>query len=284
MANLPDVYRWSTGLSNIVNIAAQPRFLIKNILLNLRCGVSRKEHIFVLGPPRSGTTLLMSIVSAHSSVSGHPEESYLFLKKNFLNIKTNIISKEKINSIVLSSSSRVDLFDRVLSIYQSGNDTIAEKTPEHALVLDKMMSAYPNSRFIGIVRDPRDGYASARRNPELDSWTLENYAEVWRKCAMGIRKKSNLKNISWIRYEDLCTNPQKEISKVNKHLRLKTEKSQLHPEGYSDRTILKGRKGHERLESSISSKTVGKWRKQIEDKQAKYIYKICKSEMNFFGY
>lgn len=97
-----------------------------------------------------------------------------------------------------------DLF----SICDGARPMIVEKTPRHALFLDRIHSAFPSSKVIGLVRDGRDVLSSLRARGQ--DWSnrisdVSKGAEHWLKCnrAMIDRSVHLPQQTLLIRYEDL---------------------------------------------------------------------------------
>lgn len=85
---------------------------------------------------------------------------------------------------------------------------IVEKTPRHALFLDRIHSAFPRSKVIGLVRDGRDVLSSLRAFGQ--DWSkrmgeVSNGAEHWLRYnrAMIERSAELQEPTLLIRYEDL---------------------------------------------------------------------------------
>ena len=79
-----------------------------NIEKFLNSTISKKKIIFILGMPRSGTTLVEQIISSHSKVFGAGELPYMskILSKNFFN--KSELSKEKIRNILTENNEQID--------------------------------------------------------------------------------------------------------------------------------------------------------------------------------
>lgn len=286
MPRLPDSIRRGLTARRLRAILQKPVGILENARLHLFADASEEEHIFVVGPPRSGTTLVMSILASHPRIASLQEETYFFLRWNYTDFRLPDIPDSEMKEFISSARSYIDLFDRIARFTKDRQekDFFLEKTPEHAIVLDLLLDKYPRSQFVAIIRDPRDGYLSARRNPELDNWTLENYCEDWRQCTENVLTNSESPRLEFFRYEDLCTDPDSVSRKMMSHVGLDLHSNQLDPDQYGAKTSLSGRKGHERLSRRISDDTVGRWKDEISQTDLRQIENICADEMDKLGY
>jgi hypothetical protein len=140
--------------------------------------------IFVVGMPRSGTTLLNYILHAHSEITITPETHFFdkfFNKYKNLNSFTIKESKTILNSYL--NSEDIDILDftiqdkneiikeaiqsnfipkkifyNILKKYSQKSDSriIGEKTPIHLEYVPTLNEWFPNAKFLIIYRDPRD--------------------------------------------------------------------------------------------------------------------------------
>jgi hypothetical protein len=148
-----------------------PQYWIKNILWRYPKTISNEKVIFVLGTPRSGTTLLQKIMEAHSQTFSIDSETGLFSYRNFFGKKRNPFKlPDEVKQDLLSKSKDIiDYFDNVLNFYKKTNSDkiFIEKTPQHILKLTSLLKYFPNAYFIHIVRDGRDCYCSAKQHPYI---------------------------------------------------------------------------------------------------------------------
>lgn len=153
--------------------------------------------IFVVGPSRSGTTLVRGILNAHSDVSIAPETHYFddlrarlgararaplspaeveLVERYFLALGDKVYGLEgdaarsTIDVDVLRGEARArggtadayfEAFCR-LRMGQLGKSRWGEKTPRHVFRIDDMLRAWPDAQVLCLVRDPRAVVASYR--------------------------------------------------------------------------------------------------------------------------
>jgi Tfp pilus assembly protein PilF len=123
-----------------------------------RAGNKDPAPVFIVGMPRSGTTLIEQILAAHAQVHGAGERSAL--GRAFGVLGGGRDSAEAVHRI---ASLDAGMLDRAASEYLAELHALA---PEKARIVDKMPGNFcylglaalmlPGAKFIHCVRDPRD--------------------------------------------------------------------------------------------------------------------------------
>jgi len=246
---------------------ARPLWALRNARFHWIRTISDADHVFVMGPPRSGTTLMQSLLRAHPAFVGLDRETYFFLRRNYLDLDYPELTEKAMQTALSEAVDSVNLFDRVARqvVEHAGARRFIEKTPEHILRLPFLLRRFPQGCFVFVVRDPRDGYLSALRNPTAMKKikNIPTYAELWkRSVASYCAAERGRSKIIRIRYEQLCADPSVTLGAVMRFLGEKLDERQLDPENYSN-TKIKATQGHQRLGEPISDSTVGQWRSRL---------------------
>ena len=105
------------------------------------------KPIFILGMPRSGTTLVEQIVSSHSEVTGAGELSYVSrfgdpIARGAIKPNTKMI---------------LDFRQRYLEALKKrsdGRSIVTDKMPQNFLYVGLIFSAFPDAKVIHVNRDP----------------------------------------------------------------------------------------------------------------------------------
>lgn len=148
-----------------------------------------ERPIFIVGPGRSGTTLVRSLLSAHSRIAVTPETHFLkraymwgFPKEepaNFSDFWEAYTRNTRFTDLGLDAEACLQqirdsgdysfrsVFDTILSgsAAVAGKPRIGEKTPGHSAFLDAIFSWYPDAQVILLQRDPRSVVASQLKTP-----------------------------------------------------------------------------------------------------------------------
>lgn len=238
-----------------------------------------------MGPPRSGTTIIQKILSAHSKISAIDGETFFFMKRRFDNVKIINLSQDITNKFYKDAKNKIEMFDWIANhIKQENNSEIfLEKTPNHILIIKNLINWFPNSLFLVMLRDGRDGYISSMRNSLLWGGTGPLYPYLWRDSVRAYLEVKNKSNVFSQRYEDLCINPISAISRIMKWIGYDTCESQFDPRVYGD-TKISTQRGHERLRRGIDASTIGLWRNGDNKKYIEQFEFIAKKELEILNY
>ena len=115
-------------------------------------GNTSKTPIFILGMPRSGTTLVEQIVSSHPKVFGGDELNFFpeLINKYFLNT-SNIININ--NKIIKSFSS--DYLNKIKNI-STNSEKVTDKLPINFKWIGLIRILFPNAKIIHCKRNSED--------------------------------------------------------------------------------------------------------------------------------
>ena len=92
MNPLPEKAKSGLTWRRLRNALRAPSLLWRNARFWWNSEVSSSEHIFVVGPPRSGTTLVKNVLRAHTEVCGVDGETWFFLRTNYADVRPPGIS------------------------------------------------------------------------------------------------------------------------------------------------------------------------------------------------
>lgn len=240
---------------------------------------SRRKHVFVAGFPRSGTTLLKTILVSHSKMHGlnYETSGILYTIRNLRNLSLAELNAKSSRSLFHDSSSIVDFYDQTIEQICPPDLTFVDKSSPRPIIFRKLINIFPNSQFLITIRDPRDCYCSARRHNHVYQAgnNAGKYANYWEKMAKSLLKISAHPNVKIIKYEDLVEIPENTIAKVMEWLGYDFEPSQLDFESFSRVTSLGSSKNHQNIGKTITPRSVGRWRAELNEKEEECFSKIA---------
>jgi hypothetical protein len=215
--------------------------------------LNQVPFFFILGRPRSGTTLLKTLFDAHPNVKIPPElPVFLPLYQKFKKVKT--WDKEHILSFVdhifqpgifnnrIPESLKIDrdafteellklennctiqdllikLNERSYSIFPKQEILLAgDKNPVYSVYMKRLIHIFPKAWFICIIRDYRDNYVSLKNLQEviLEAPVLTLQIARWvyvTKLFLSCQNRFP-DRFFIIRYEDLVTTPRESIREL----------------------------------------------------------------------
>ena len=272
-----------------------------------------RSPIFVVGTPRSGTTLLGLLLNAHPHVAVlgelHFFDQILAIRKRVPSLATDadleLFSTEvhrTYNFQFLLNGG--DLLSATIErMKQNGDRTYeafyryvldefarreraarpAEKTPTNLRHIDRIIAIFPNAKIIHIVRDPRAVAASLSRMPWASYGVLVN-ALKWKLDALATRKYRGHRNTYLrIAYEELVSQPRSSLTNLCRFLELPYTDAML--QYYKTQAAyVKGEPWKDGTRRPINTENVTKWRHELSQHQVNMIQVVTRQQMNEFGY
>ncbi len=288
---------------------------------------------FILSVGRSGSTLLSSMLNMHTNIISTIEEPFaytLFPKyKEITNWDDKIIAEFCYDFFLFSEGKLEPQFSNKNELYRilkenqknltgelaiklsylaffpnkdkSTITTIVDKQLKFHNLLTDVISFYPKSKFIVLIRDPRDNILvkMKRSKKKKKSINLYRFSKDWACRYSNILQTLNLINPSsylLVKYEDLMVNPEKELTKITSFLGVKYEENMLNyvkknaevtAENYTQiSSYVKDHLSlmHNGLTKVISTEKIGLWNNELAPSQSNMIWSICGETALKFGY
>ena len=268
-----------------------------------------ENPFFIVGAPRSGTTLLRFILSSHPRLYVPEETGFI----PFLGVKPQAqLSQQQVRetlthigelnrnwyALVEDTDTFYDtlpektlpfvldaLYRRIIAEY--GAARWGDKTPTYVRYLPLLTQIFPSAQFIHMIRDGRDTTLSAQKKWGADRWYMDPYyllknwglnVESGREAGRDLGPKRYLE----IHYRTLVQRPQPEIEKICAFL-----DESFHPAMLEHTRLARdqiGPRGHVEVREEISTRSVQRWKKEMSPFHAKLADRIAGPTLSALGY
>ena len=270
-----------------------------------------KRPFFIDGTPRSGTTLLQTMLTAGDGLYIAPETHFLpltkFREKSYGRPQTDTGFENHIRQI-LSVSRRhelpVDLstlkrelhdaersygglFDTLLWHIQSRQPDcrrVGEKSPGHLLFVADLLEIFPDAKVITVIRDGRDVALSQR----------EAWGTLTGRAALAWRRDQRLHNryakmlpgtrYTWVRYEDLVNRPQDELRRLCHFLEEPFNEAMIRFHDRTDKGFPDRETHKEMTLRPLTAARVGRYRNHLTESQIAVFQLLATRELQALGY
>jgi hypothetical protein len=266
---------------------------------------------FVLGRPRSGTTLLRTLFDAHPNVAIPVECAFIMntapkyrditfwtpeiILDFFSDIQKHIkfdtwnIDLDKLRTDLLAAQGENTFQTICKLVYYSHISLfpkedirwIGDKNPVYATYVPLLLSLFPDAKFIHLTRDPRDNIISLK-NVDFEGPFTALLAYRWQHSARKLFyiKKKRPNQFYTIRYEDLVREPQRFYREMCDFLSLPYydhvfEFYKKQDEAMKKFDTEKIMKYHKSLFSPINTKKVDLWKTELPELDIRICEFVC---------
>jgi len=185
-----------------------------------KTGSSDSSTIFILGMPRSGTTLVEQILSNHSKVFGAGEQDIInaIVKKKFTNKNLSLFFEGVIDFNKNIFKEIGDEYISKMKNISNNSERFTDKLPINFFWIGLIKLILPKSKIIHCFRDPKDNCFSIYKNHFQKgtinySYDLNNIVEYYNLYSdlMNYWNKLFPNFMFNIKYESLVSNTKNEI-------------------------------------------------------------------------
>ena len=275
----------------------------------------RPGPFFVVGVPRSGTTLLTMLLNAHSRIAVAPETHYFnrLWKKCSPRCMRSKRGVGRYLDLVFGSMLPRDLglgadelatirediestdppshrviLDALLSSYARARDADiwGEKTPLHVNYVSAIRAEFPDAPIIHVIRDPRDILASLQSVPWARRGRLY-YVAWWRRCARIADHviQPPVGGYLEVRYEDLLSRPEATVRAMCRIVGVDFESTMLEYHTRSERpSDVASEFWKSKNLDPIDPGNTGKWKSRLTTAEAGMVELVAGRQMRSKGY
>jgi hypothetical protein len=260
-----------------------------------------REPVFIVGLPRSGTTLLQGVLCNSGMYFPMPETHFFsrvtcglpdgnFSEEDRKQLSRVLTKKSKIEvdeEILYQLNSKKEIFEHIIEIFNLDNkNTFLEKTPRHVFFYSEIIKYYPDAKFICMIREPKNSVSSLLTMSSRRQKSTIRISIFYNKIAKAILRISRNNNVLIVKYEDLVDRSGSTLKSICKFLNIPYSSSLIDnvtaPAGIvSAHEIWKNR--NIELET-IQKNNPERWREVLNQAQADMVTFITKSYAFQFGY
>lgn len=223
-------------------------------------------RIFIVGCPRSGTTLVQSFLAAHPKINSFPESHFFANKyRNPILNKLGIVSpksKSKFQEWLInigedhlscSLPTRYIFYKTYVNIFINTLDMLTlrdnkniwiEKTPRHLHHIETIKKHIPEAKFIHVVRKGEDVVASlydvTHKYPEI--WggkrELDQCVNRWNNDICITKDYIDKENHLIINFDQLFTNTELFLKKICDFIDVEFDKSMLTDQSSASNSLI----------------------------------------------
>ncbi|MER5940788.1 sulfotransferase [Streptomyces sp. NPDC001928] len=253
--------------------------------------------VFVLGCPRSGTTLLQLMLHAHSRIALPPQTRFVLPAyegrhrfgdlrdaDNLAGLARWITECEETRFHELGLDAEViagriaggpptlgSALGIALKSYAEshGKPRWGDKRPAYALHVDEILRLFPDAQFVHLVRDGRDCVASLLGVP----WWHRGFHEAvatWAQVMDTTRRSARrLGPDSWheLRFEDLVADPESQLRALCAYLGEEYAPEMTEPRRLAGTAVPARKTRHRRTHGALDTSRAGSWQLRLTPNQ-----------------
>jgi Sulfotransferase family len=275
---------------------------------------SLKPPVFIVGSPRSGTTLLYHMLLSSGGFAIYLTESkvfdLVFPQFGDLSARRNrrkaldLWSQSKL--FVLSGLNRSEIEDKILNDCRNGGDFLsiimdqvahdqhatrwAENTPEHVLHLARIKKEIPNALIIHVIRDGRDVALSLEKAGWVAPfpWDSRRRLQVaglyWEwLLSNGMKYQNSLaRDCLEVRYEKLILQPRETLAQIGRFIDHDLDYERIQRTAIG--SVAKPNTSFENASSSEAFDPVDRWRKAFPPGELAALEELIGPTLRKLGY
>ena len=264
--------------------------------------------VFIGGCGRSGTTLLGSVLGAHSDCLCVPESPFKTDILRFYDPATTdsrrmlaaILETRRFKLWGLDSATLARDLDETIQSYPQGLLWLVAKygecvgkpmprvwvdhTPANVRSAVTLSELFPHAKYIHLVRDGR-GVASSILPLDWGPNTIDGVAEWWTESvAYGLAAESwgGVQRIARVRYEDLVSNFEATLRTLCSFLGLDFQPAMLNANGFKVPGYTTSQ--HSLVGSVPQASRVNAWQRSLTERQIEIFEAIAGELLRYLGY
>ncbi|HEX6970039.1 MAG TPA: sulfotransferase [Micromonosporaceae bacterium] len=276
--------------------------------------MANDRPVFVVGCPRSGTTLLQLMLHAHPRIAIPPETRFLLEvyrdRHRFGDLRRSanrralahfIVNRPQtrffdlgldpqtmIQEIVAAPPTLGSALGSVFRAYADrfGKPRWGDKRPAYLNNLDVIHQLFPDAQIVHIVRDGRDCVASLQEMPWHRQGIYHSIA-AWAQAvdnARIARRRLPADSFYELRYEDLVADPERELRALCAFLGEAYDEAMTRPAEIAEIAVPEYKTWHRRTRGPVDGARVGSWKERLSDAEVALCEVLLADRLSAYGY
>ena len=250
------------------------------------------QPIFLIGFPRSGTTLLDTILRTSQSIEVIEEKPILrnFLKNLNIKIKNNFNHLDNLDKKFIQNMQNVYFEEREQYLENKKTKTIIDKMPLNIIHIAEILRFFPNAKFIFALRNPYDSVLSCfmqqfELNPAMKNFISLESSVILYDLVMKLwtiyRDVFSI-NYHFIKYEDIVTDFEKTTKEIFKFLEIDWSDNTKNFYITAKKRLNISTPSHNQVTSPLYKRSIGRWKNY--EKEFKGLKNILDPWLDEFNY
>lgn len=263
------------------------------------------DYFFIVGCPRSGTTLLSVLLDRNSRLCVTPETSFFDeiapqLSKPQEGLLLKVLSRwRRLGELKLEPAAVLarlghgpympgQVLAAILDLYAEarGKARCGEKTPQHLFHVPTILRFFPQAKVVCLMRDGRETALSLSAMPWFSGRTLEAAAVYWKNSARLADQFSHQfpGRFQIQRYEDLVAQPEEALTSITAYLGETFEPRQLGTDIPSEVVLARSMRWKGQALQAIDPEHLFKRSRAASAAEVAFLNQFLRDELRHFAY
>jgi Sulfotransferase family len=276
-----------------------------------------RRPVFVGGCPRSGTTLLRTMLNSHPELAiphetrvlidgyrrramwgdlGDPENRRRLARwvvdrkvSRYRRLSEN--ADELVEAMVAAPPTLGSVLGAGFRLFAAhhGKERWGEKRPSVVLNLDAVFAMFPDAQYVNVVRDPRAAVASIRRVGKRYGWGahgLPGGTDTWERSVRAAdrwRRRLPADQFLEVQYEHLVADPSAALARIVEFLELDAAglDAMLHHHESAD---LRRGTLHSLVSKPVTTERLRAWEQGLRPREIAFVESVLGDYMRRYGY
>jgi len=229
-------------------------------------GHPSERQVFVVGMPRSGTTLTEQIIGAHSQAGGAGELSTMQMIARAMRNGGSLENLEAAMQARGTGRARMDAdyYVAITDFLMPGKPLVVDKMPHNFVCMGEIAILFPKAKFIHCARNPGDTFISAFQNQmnpyHSYSYAPESYGDYYAAYLRLMRHWYEVmpERIFTVQYEKLTSDPRTTIGEMLAFLGLGWEEGCLN---FQEKRTTVRTFSRLQVRQAINTGSIGRWKR-----------------------